>query len=91
MAKINVSLPDGLLEEVDRRAEADGESRSAFIREATAHYLTSLDERAEAAARAERIGRAVRKMRSLAPSVGAPDSARVIREVRDAPARWEQR
>jgi predicted transcriptional regulator len=91
MGKVNISLPDGLLNEIDRRADARGSTRSAFIRDAAAHYLTSLDEEAARAARARRVGKALEKMRTLAPVVGAPGSARVVREQRDAPPRWERR
>lgn len=91
MGKVNISLPDGLLAEIDRRATAAGDSRSGFIREAAAHYLTALDSEAARAARVERVGGALAKMRSLAPIVGAPDSAKLIRESRDDAPRWERR
>lgn len=91
MSKINISLPDGLLEEVDRRAEGQGMTRSGFLREAANRYITALDTDAQAKAREERLGRALEKMRSIAPAVGAPDAARVIRELRDAEPRWENR
>jgi len=90
LGKINISLPDGLLEEIDRRAGAAGATRSGFLQDAAAHYLTALDEEAARAARAKRVGRALDKMRSLAPVVSAPGSAKVIREMRDAPPRWEK-
>lgn len=91
MAKVNISLPDDLLSEVDSRAAEAGTTRSGFIREAATHYVTALDEEAARAARADRIGKAFEKMRSLAPLVGAPDAAACIREQRDAPPRWEKR
>ncbi|MFA5844565.1 MAG: type II toxin-antitoxin system HicB family antitoxin [Coriobacteriia bacterium] len=91
MGKINISLPDGMLEEIDRRASAAGATRSGFLQDAAGHYLTALDEEAACAARAKRVGHALQKMRSLAPVVGAPGSAKAIREIRDAPSRWEQR
>jgi len=91
MGKINISLPDGMLEEIDRRTGPTGTTRSGFIRDATAHYLTALDEAAARSARARRVGKALEKMRSLAPVVGAPGSAKVIREEqRDAAPRWEK-
>lgn len=90
MGKINISLPDGLLEEIDRRADAAGATRSGFLQDAAAHYLTALDEEAERVAREKRMGLALKKMRSLAPVVGAPDSAKVLRHTRDALPRWER-
>ena len=91
MGKVNISLPDGLLEEIDRRADARETSRSGFIREATEHYLTALDEARAQAAREERVGAALAKMRRLAPVVGAPDAAKVIREQRSEAPRWHSR
>ncbi len=38
MAKPTISIPDGMLEDVDRRAAEAGMSRSAFIHEAIARY-----------------------------------------------------
>ena len=35
MSKANISFPEGMLEEVDRRAEAAGITRSGFIQETT--------------------------------------------------------
>lgn len=90
MGKINISLPDGLLEEIDRRADAAGATRSGFLQDAAAHYLTALDEEAARAARERRMSRALKKMRSLAPVVGSPGSTKVLRETRDAPPRWER-
>jgi Arc/MetJ-type ribon-helix-helix transcriptional regulator len=90
MGKINISLPDGLLEEIDKRAGDSGANRSAFMREAAKRYLCALDEEAEQAARSKRLGKAMTKMRSLAPLVGAPGSANVIRERRDSAPRWEK-
>ena len=90
MGKINISLPDGLLEEIDRRADAAGATRSGFLQDAAAHYLTALDKEAARSARERRMSRALEKMRSLAPVVGSPGSAKVLRETRDAPPRWER-
>lgn len=91
MSKINISIPDGLLEEIDRRADQHGLSRSGFLREAAGRYISTLDEEAQVKAREKRLGRALEKMRSIAPALGAPDTARVIRELRDAQPRWEKR
>ncbi len=46
-----------------------------------------LENEAAQAARAERLGRALDKMRSLAPAVGAPDTGKAIRELRNEPSR----
>lgn len=90
MPKINISMPDEVIEEIDRRAQATGTTRSGFLRDATAHYAAELDAEAAAKARSERVMSALEKMRSLAPAVGAPGADAVIRELRDAPPRGEK-
>jgi len=91
MGKVNISLPDALLEEVDDRAKASRTTRSGFLQEAAAHYLAALDEESAREARAKRRTEALNKMRSIAPAVGAPDAAKTIRELRDAAPRWDEK
>ncbi len=90
MSKINISVPDGILDEIDRRAESAGTTRSGFLRDAAAHYMGALDEQTAAKERSKRMLSALDKMRSLASSVGAPDAATMIRELRDTAPRWEK-
>lgn len=89
MAKVNISLPDGLLDEVDRRADAAHTTRSAFLQEAAAHYITSLDQDSERAARSRRIGAAIAKMSEVGSRIphGA-DGTETIRRFRDTPEPW---
>ncbi|MBN2847388.1 MAG: ribbon-helix-helix protein, CopG family [Coriobacteriia bacterium] len=90
MAKPTISIPDGMLEDVDRRAAEAGISRSAFVQEAIAHYGSDLDAEREQDARAKRIGEAMRQMQAIAKEMppDAPDAATIIRAIRDAPPRW---
>lgn len=89
MAKVNISLPDGLLDEVDRRAGAADTTRSAFIQEAAARYIASLDRETESAARSERIGAAIAKMRAVSSRVpSGADGTEIIRRFRDVPEPW---
>jgi metal-responsive CopG/Arc/MetJ family transcriptional regulator len=90
MAKPTVSIPDGMLEDVDHRAAEAGISRSAFIQEAIAHYGAELDADREQDARARRIAAAIAQAREIAQHEppDAPDAATIIRAVRDAPPRW---
>lgn len=39
MAKVMISLPDKLLDELDRRAQLKGSSRSALLREAVSKHI----------------------------------------------------
>jgi metal-responsive CopG/Arc/MetJ family transcriptional regulator len=89
MAKVNISLPDGLLDEVDRRADATHITRSAFMQEAAARYITSLDREAERTARSERIGSAIARMRAVGERIPRKaDGTETIRHFRDAPEPW---
>ena len=42
--KVAISLPAGLLEEVERRRRATGESRSRYVGNALVHFLRAADE-----------------------------------------------
>jgi metal-responsive CopG/Arc/MetJ family transcriptional regulator len=90
MAKPTISIPDGMLEDVDRRAAKAGVSRSAFIQEAIAHYGSSLDTEREQDARSRRIAAAIAQAREIASHEppDAPDAETIIRAIRDAPPRW---
>jgi predicted transcriptional regulator len=84
MAKVNVSLPDDLLEQVDELAAQADRSRSGFVQEATARYVVAVrEERAEAERRAS-IERAAAGMRALSAKVGAFDATSAIRADRDS-------
>jgi metal-responsive CopG/Arc/MetJ family transcriptional regulator len=89
MAKTNISMPDALLEEIDRRAAAAQTTRSGFIQEAAAHYLSALDEAAADRARAERLGLAYDKMRRVAEHMPpGTDGTAIIRRFRDQREPW---
>lgn len=89
MAKTNISMPDGLLAEVDRRAAEAGTTRSGFIQEASAHYLTALDEEAARQSRAERLSEAYGKMRRVAQRMPpGTDGTALIRRFRDEREPW---
>ncbi|MBN1193514.1 MAG: ribbon-helix-helix protein, CopG family [Coriobacteriia bacterium] len=90
MAKPTISIPDGMLADVDRRAAAIGMSRSSFIQEAIARYGEALDAEREQDERSRRIGEAMAEMRRIAEHMppDAPDAETTIRTIRDAPPRW---
>lgn len=89
MGKANISFPDGLLEDVDRRAAARGITRSAFIQEATASYIAQSDYERERAERAARIEQAKRHMREIGATLPpGPDGVTLIRQMRDAVPEW---
>ena len=91
MAKVNISLPDGLLDEVDRRADASDTTRSGFLQEAAARYIASLDQEAEILARSRRIEAAAAKMRDIGSQIPTGSSGvELLRRFRDAPEPWLQ-
>lgn len=89
MGKANISFPDGMLEEIDRRAEAAGITRSAFVQEATATYIARTDYDAEREERRQRIEGAIVGMREIGKRMppGPPGSV-IIRQMRDALPEW---
>ena len=88
MAKVNISIPDGMLDEIERRASLSGTTRSGFIQEAAAHYLTALEQEEARRERADVIGRAMEDARTVAKEIGPVDGTAIIRQFRDAPPRW---
>lgn len=69
MARINITIPDGLLEEVDQAAESLGTSRSGFLQEAGACYITQMAEAREREQRARDIDAAIAHARTVAATV----------------------
>jgi hypothetical protein len=89
MGKANISFPDGMLEEVDRRAAARGTTRSGFIQEATACYMAVLEHDAEQASRRQRVKDAQARMAEIGRAIpSGPDGVTVLRQMRDALPRW---
>ena len=89
MGKANISFPEGMLEEIDRRAEAGGTTRSGFVQEATATYIEKLDRDAERDARRERIELAIAGMRGIGERMPpGPDGVTLIRQMRDRAPEW---
>lgn len=89
MGKANISFPDGMLEEIDRRAAEAGTTRSGFIQEATATYIARIDEDAERRERSERIERAIIGMREIGKRMPpGPDGVTILRQMRDALPEW---
>lgn len=84
MAKVNVSLPDELLEQVDELAAELDRSRSGLVQEATAQYVARMLEERAAAERRASIEHAIAGMRGLSAKVGPFDGTAAIRADRDS-------
>jgi len=87
MAKVNISLPDELLEQIDALAAETDRSRSGLVQEATAEYVTRAVEERRKAERAARIDRAMESARTIAEEVVPFDSTAAIRADRDRDGR----
>lgn len=70
MAKVLITMPDTLLADIDRAAQARGVSRSRFLREAAARELRQPEARA--------IEAALRQGQAALAGVGVFDSASEI-------------
>jgi len=87
MAKVNISLPDELLEQVDELARELETSRSGLIQEASARYVTAaLEERARIE-RERSIDEAIAIARELSKQIEPFDTEAAIRADRDRDGR----
>ncbi len=87
MAKINISIPDGLLDELDEAATWLKRSRSGVIQEAAAVYVAQVREERAAAERAADIESSRRGMRTLARDLEPFDGTAAVRADRDGHGR----
>lgn len=87
MAKINISLPDELLEQIDDIAAELHRSRSGLVQEAASAYIARVREERERAERREKIDRAVASARAIAQTLEPSDSTALIRADRDRDGR----
>lgn len=74
-AKVMVSIPDELLERIDREVDERGTSRSAFLQEAAQHELGWPDP--------ARVDAALERGRAALERIGSFEATELIRGVRD--------
>jgi metal-responsive CopG/Arc/MetJ family transcriptional regulator len=80
VAKVMISIPDKLLERVDSRAKALGESRSGFLQRLAEHEIEE-----DARRRQKEVKRLMREIESTFTDDEPPfDVAQLIREDRDS-------
>jgi metal-responsive CopG/Arc/MetJ family transcriptional regulator len=87
MAKINVSIPDGLLDDVDELAAELKRSRSGIVQEAMALYVARVREELAAEARRRDIEAARKDMSKLAAKLEPFDGTAAVRADRDRDGR----
>lgn len=83
MARINLMIPDELLDLVDHAATEEGLTRSAFLQKAAGRYLEEKRLEQEALERKQRMEKAATKMDKLADKFGKWDGVGAIRRFRD--------
>jgi metal-responsive CopG/Arc/MetJ family transcriptional regulator len=83
MAKVNVSISDELLAEVDEIAVELKRSRSGLVQEATAHYVAELRAERERREREDGIRQAMAGARKLSERIGRFDPVPIIRADRE--------
>jgi metal-responsive CopG/Arc/MetJ family transcriptional regulator len=85
MTKLNISMPQELLEEIDAEADALGLTRSGLIQEASARYVTTARADREAERRRLRIEAAAVRMREIGTRIGLKgDAVMLVHEARAA-------
>jgi metal-responsive CopG/Arc/MetJ family transcriptional regulator len=85
MAKVNVSLPDELLDAVDVLTQELHRSRSGFVAEATAHYITHVRDEIAHEERRRSIEAAMLGAREIAQHTPpGMDTTEIIRKDRDS-------
>jgi hypothetical protein len=85
VAKITISIPESLLEQIDSRASEHGGTRSGFIQEAAVRYVTQLDEEANRSVRQRKVLEALEGMKAMRdfPLVDSRPSLEILREMRE--------
>ncbi len=86
VSKITISLPDDLVERIDREAAKVGDSRSGVIREASARYLDLTAEERRVEGRRRRVLAALDDMKAMAaeqPRCDSRPTLEVLREIRE--------
>ena len=83
MARINVMMPDDMLQAVDRATTEERLTRSAFLQKAAHRYLEAKRLEQEALERKQRMQKAAANMDKLANKFGKWDGVGTIRRFRD--------
>ena len=86
MTKLNISMPQELLDIIDSEANELGLTRSGLIQEASARYVTQARNNREAELRRLRIESSARRMREVGERLGlrGADSVALLAESRAA-------
>ncbi len=83
MARINVMMPEDILQAVDHAATEEKLTRSAFLQKAARRYMDEKRLEKEAGERKQRMQKAAANMDKLANKFGKWDGVGTIRQFRD--------
>ncbi len=83
--KFSISLPEEVVAGIDQLADADGVTRSALIREATAEYIARRASAEYAEKRAQRLDAVIDGFEAIAADWGPDErtAADLVREIRE--------
>lgn len=84
MARVNIIVPNELLDAIDQAAAEDNLSRSGLLQEAARAYLERRREARVAAERRARMEKAAMEMDRLAEKFGRWDGVEMVRKFRDS-------
>jgi metal-responsive CopG/Arc/MetJ family transcriptional regulator len=86
--KVNVSLPEGLVTEIDEVADGLGMTRSGFVAEASARYVADVKNLTAEEQRRKDIARALATFRRIGAQIPADfDGVALLRRDRERDAR----
>ena len=87
MRRLNITLPEDLVELVDTYAKERRISRSEFLREAARDVINRHQKQIEEKARKKRMNRAIETQDRLRKKIGKWDGAREVRRWRETQSR----
>lgn len=83
MAKINISIPRDILDEIDKLSQEENMTRSELLRTAFKTYLELLVEKKKEKKKREAIERAIQAQDEIRKEVGDVDLIKELRKWRD--------
>lgn len=82
-ARVNITMPEEFLKEVDRLAKGEHLTRSALIRESVEAYIVKKNEELAEKERRERMQKAAKLQDALVKKTGKWDTVQAVRRIRE--------
>lgn len=83
MAKINISISENILEEIEKKRKEKHLTRSGFLRRAFESYLRTLEEEKEEEEKKRGIEKAIKIQDEIREKLGKWDSTQTLRRWRE--------